>query len=336
MTQRTRYFLLGSVLVILVGLCTGLVAYYNGALPLRSSSVGPAELAYLPADAAAVGFANVHEIMSSEFRQKLKQFMPTGEEKDKLQAETGVDIEHDIDTVVAGFVPGEPTEKGAIVLVRGRFDEAKIEGVAVAHGATVEDYKGKKLIRIDSHDVSGTHGHVSGTGGLAFLEPGLLAMGDVASVQKAIDTGISRDDVTRNTDLMKYVADVDRTSNAWLVGQFDAVSQSADLPAEIKAKLPAVQWFVVSAHVDGGVNGTVRADARDDQAGENLRDVVRGGLAAAHLMAGKDARLDTLVDSVQVSGAGKTVAVSFSVPPEIFDIINGLGALKHLNAGGGH
>lgn len=329
MTQRTRYFILGSTLVILVGLCTGLVAYYNGSFPLRSSTVGPAELAYLPADSAAVGFANVHEIMNSEFRQKLHQVIPTGQEKDRLEAETGVDIERDIDTVVAGFLPGESARKGAIVLVRGRFDESKIEGVAVDHGATVEDYHGKKLVRLEAHD------HPSGSGGLAFLEPGLLAMGDLDSVERAIDTSVSRDDVTKNADLMKYVADVDATSNAWVVGRFDAVSKSADLPAQVKEQLPAVQWFVVSAHVDGGVKGTVRADARDDQAGENLRDVVRGGLAAAHLMAGKDPRLDTLVDSVQVTGTGKTVAVSFSVPPEIFDIINGIGALRHLQSAGG-
>jgi hypothetical protein len=332
MTPRTRHFILGSALVILVGLCTGLVAYYNGALPLRPSRVGPAELGYLPADTAAVGFANVHQIMNSQFRQKLRQVIPTGEEKDKLQAETGVDIERDIDTVVAGFLPGEPAQKGAIVLVRGRFDASKIQGVAVEHGATVEDYRGKKLIRFEGHGQTAGSG---GSGALAFLESGLVAMGDLNSVKRAIDTGATHDDVTKNADLMKYVADVDATSNAWLVGRFDAISQSANLPEDVKAKLPAVQWFVVNARVDGGVSGTIRADARDDQAGENLRDVVRGGLAAAHLMAGKDTRLDTLVDSVQVTGTGKTVAVSFSVPPEIFDIINGLGAMQHLKSGGG-
>ena len=30
MTKRTRYFVFGSVTVLLVGLCTGLVAYYTG------------------------------------------------------------------------------------------------------------------------------------------------------------------------------------------------------------------------------------------------------------------------------------------------------------------
>ena len=40
----------------------------------------------------------------------------------------------------------------------------------------------------------------------------------------------------------------------------------------------------------------VRADARDDQAAEHLRDVVRGGLAAAQLMGGRDTRLDAVAE----------------------------------------
>ena len=33
MTKSTRYFLIGSAVVVLLGLGTGLVAYYNGGLP---------------------------------------------------------------------------------------------------------------------------------------------------------------------------------------------------------------------------------------------------------------------------------------------------------------
>ncbi len=65
-----------------------------------------ADLAYLPANAAAVGYADVRSIMSSEFRQKLRAVLPTGEEKDKFQAELGVDIERDIDTVAAAYLGG--------------------------------------------------------------------------------------------------------------------------------------------------------------------------------------------------------------------------------------
>src|SRR5256885_15924670 len=101
MTKRTRYFMFGAGLVLLMAVGTGLVAFYNGGLPMLRSTSGPQDLAYLPSGASAVAFANVHDIMNSEFRQKIRQVLPTGEEKDKLLQDTGIDLEHDIDTVVA-------------------------------------------------------------------------------------------------------------------------------------------------------------------------------------------------------------------------------------------
>src|SRR6187200_3104346 len=142
MSQRTRYFLIGSTLTLAIGLGTGLVAYYGGSLTLAGSSTGPAELVYVSPEAAAVAYADVHTIMNSEFRQKLRQMVPaTGQGKDELLAETGIDIERDVDTVVAGFIPsadGKHPETASIVLVRGRFNSPQIEAQAVTHGAVVE------------------------------------------------------------------------------------------------------------------------------------------------------------------------------------------------------
>ena len=60
MTAKTRYFLFGSVLVLVVGLSIGLVAYYGG-MPegLFAGQQGPEELKYVPADATVVAYANV-------------------------------------------------------------------------------------------------------------------------------------------------------------------------------------------------------------------------------------------------------------------------------------
>ena len=74
-----------------------------------------------------------------------------------------------------------------------------------------------------------------------------------------------------------------------------------------------MQWVAVSAHVDGGVSGHLRAEARDDKAAENLRAVVNGAIAAARLVGGKDAKLDALVNSLQMGGTGKNVELGFSV-----------------------
>jgi hypothetical protein len=294
---------------------------YGGNLPMRSTTVGPVELAYMPGGANAVGYANVHEVMNSEFRQKLRQVFPTGEEKNRIQSEIGVDIEHDIDTVVVGFT-GNPDEKNAVALVRGRFNTPQIEAVAIQHGATVADYNGKRLISMAGPGESGA---------VAILEPGLLALGNATTVKAAIDAAKSGQNITKNTDVMKFVSELDGRNTAWVVGRLEGMGlANTGLPQQARDQLSAVQWFIVNLHVDGGVNGVARAIARDDQAAENLRDVVRGGLAAAHLMGGRDTRLDAVVNAIQVAGTGKDVAVSFTIPTEILDLINGVAGMRNL------
>jgi hypothetical protein len=99
--------MIGSTLTVALAIGTGLVAFYNGELPMLSSRVGPAELAFVPAGATGLAYANVREIMNSEFRQRLRQVLPTGEGKDELFNETGIDIERDIDSVLAAALPGD-------------------------------------------------------------------------------------------------------------------------------------------------------------------------------------------------------------------------------------
>ena len=137
MTAKTRYFLIGSVMVLVVGLSIGLVAFYGG-MPsgLFSAQRGPEELKYLPGDAAVVAYANVRDVMNSELRQRLRKFEGvTDEGRSEFKTRTGIDIEQDIDHVVACMgTPGPDAERTGLVVVSGRFDTSKIEAMAVEHG----------------------------------------------------------------------------------------------------------------------------------------------------------------------------------------------------------
>lgn len=317
MSSRTRYFLIGSSLVVVVGLCTGLVAYYNGSAPTGAAARLP-ELAYLPSDASAVAYADVKDIMASEFRQRLRESLPTGAEKDRLLAETGIDIEHDIDSVVAGLNHDARSPHNAVVLFRGRFDTARIEALATEHGAVTEQYKGKKIL-LAPPSVSAAPG--SAAPAIAFLEPGLLALGSQADLHAAIDAPSAPGSITANTQLMQLVTSAQQSGNAWMVGRFDALAMQQNMPAQISAQLPAVEWFAVSADIDRGVRGTVRAEARDDQAGDQLRGVVNGGLSAARMFAGNDARVSQILSGLQATGTGKTVEITFTIGPETLDML---------------
>jgi len=325
MTRRTRYFLFGSIVVLLVGLCTGLVAYYSG-VPMGgfSRTDGPAELSYVPANAALVAYCDVQEVMQSEMRQRLRSAMPHREEgQAELEQETGINIERDIDHVTAFLTPVQTAERyTGMVLASGRFDVVRLEGLAREHGGEVEEYKGKRLVthRSDNDE----HGR-SMT--VAFMAPGLVALGDTADVKRAID-GVGGTSVLTNQEMMNLVHDLD-ASNAWAVGRFDALMSHANLPQGVANQIPAIRWFSASGHVNGGLNGSLRAETRDDQAGQNLRDVVNGFLALAKMQAGDKPEVQALVNSLQVSGAGKNVSISFSIPAEMINAIGAAAEAAH-------
>ena len=65
---------------------------------------------------------------------------------------------------------------------------------------------------------------------LAFLEPGLVAIGDAGAVRNAIDAQLTAHSITSNNEMMELVTDIDRDNNAWAVGRFDAIASQAKLP----------------------------------------------------------------------------------------------------------
>ncbi|HEY2153032.1 MAG TPA: hypothetical protein VGH34_19630, partial [Vicinamibacterales bacterium] len=234
MTTRTRYFVIVSLLVMTVGLGTGLVAYYVGGLPAGAFAGrgGPEELGFVPRDAAVVAFANVQEVMGSELRQKIHAAVPMQENGQReLQDRTGINLETDIDRVVACLRPdasGGKSPFAGMVLARGRFDEVKIESLMREHGAHVEDYKGKRLIVADVSNVADVPSRPDASFALSFIESGLAAFGSTTLVRSAVDlhngganpqTGL--ESVTGNEELMTLVRSLESGNNAWAVGRFD-------------------------------------------------------------------------------------------------------------------
>ena len=323
MTSKTRYFMGGSAAILVVGLGTGLVAYYGGGFPsLSASHSGPDELRYVPKEAAVVAFANVREVMDSDLRRRLKSVLPQEQGQKEFQQETGIDIEQDIDYIVAAMTSSDAGVKdpNGLVVARGRFNTTQLESLAREHGGVVEEYKGKRLIKVSGvHDDAGNgnHGHPIV---LAFLEAGLVGIGSETAIKTAIDAQLTANSITSNNEMMELISDMGRDrNNAWAVGRFDAIASQAKMPAEIASKLPAVKTFAVMTHIDGGVSGSLRAETRDDASADNLRQVVQGLLALGKMS--NDPKATALLNSLQLSGSGKTVKLSFSVPSEVLDMI---------------
>lgn len=320
MTRKTRYVIVVSLLVTIVGIGTGLVAYVW--LPtVQFSSTNPAELEFVPRDSAVVAFVNVTQIMASPLRERVVQ----ASRENEFQNHTGINVETDVEYVICSLVPNasEPTGGNSLMmLARGTFDEGKIESLMRDHGARLEQYKGKRLvIARDAPSIYIADQRAGQEFAQSFFKPGLLALGNVALVRRAVDLEASGDAVTKNDEIMTLIKSVN-SNPAWAVGRFDAFRGSASVPQVIN-QLPAITWFSVSGRIIDGIDGVVRAETRDETSANNLRDVIRGFMALAKLQASSKPELERLVQSLELGGNGKTVALSFRVPREVLVGIGG-------------
>jgi hypothetical protein len=337
MTVKTRYFVIVSLLIVFVGLGTGLVAYYVGFPASAFFSRGvPDELGYMPSTASVVGYLEIRELMASDLRRRLGEAIASQAQdrgKREFQELTGINFETDIERIVACFDSAASSENSnsGLVLARGVFDNVKIETLMREHGARVEDYKGKRLIVVDHfgagdlNDFSpdpqpGANSSVT----LAFVEPGLVAFGGTPLVRHAIDLhaggGAS---AATNEDIVSHVRTLEG-GNAWLVGRMDVLRAGAKLPEIVANQLPPITWFSVRGRVDGGLQARLSAEARDDESANMLRDVVRGFLALAKLETGSKPEFQHVVQSLQLGGTGKTVSLSIDVPAQVFDALGAL------------
>src|SRR5207237_7033907 len=129
-------------------------------------------------------------------------------------------------------------------------------------------------------------------------------------VHTAVDLKAGGASVTTNEDVMRLVKDLD-SGNAWAVGRFDVLASQTNFPPQVSEKLPAIQWFSASAQVDTGLRGVVRAEARDEEAANALRDVIRGVMALAKLQVSSQPALETVFRSLELGSSGTTVSLSF-------------------------
>jgi hypothetical protein len=335
MTKRTRYFVMGSVGFLALGLTVGLAAFYGGIRGFAEPA-GPGELKYVPSDAAVVAYANVRDLMASTFRQQIKGLEPAEHQhgQEELKAALGIDVEKDIDYVVACLLASPTTSgtdaKNGYVLARGNFDHLRIEAFIREKGGVEQLYRGKKMfVHTAPEETTDRPGHDMA---VTFIDSQVVALGTPAALQKVIDLQFSDGKTTTvlaNSELMDLIKGVE-SGNAWVVGRFDVLSKQAHLPTEVQSQIPQLTWFSATGHVNGGLNGTVSAQARDKAAADNLRQVVAGFIALARMQAGAKPELNALAQSITLSNdPGNTVSVSFAVPPAALEALKAAGTVMH-------
>ena len=324
--------------MLFAGLGTGAVAYFGLPISALTAASGPDELKFLPANSALVAFVDVHEIMTSELREKLRDALPfNGRGQRTFQDETGINVETDIDRVVFALTPidgSEPSAPQGLSVARGRFDAVRLESAMRERGASVEEYKGKRIVTAPPRSTASASPQPSpdpSTGttpapvrrdtlSLSFVEPGLVVVGNTALIRRAIDLQGGGESVLSNDNVMGRIKGLE-AGNIWAVGRFDALTLRANLAPGMVGQLPAITWFAASGQVDSGIRASIKAETRDEASANGLRDILRGFVAFARMQAGTRPDLQPLLDTIQIGGNGQTVTLSLDVPPQLFDTL---------------
>ena len=311
MKANTRYVLLAGAGVLVLGLVVGGIAYMQGGFQALAQSA-PDELRYVPDNATVVAYANVRDVMVSSFRDQLREIGPGFDGQQEFQDQTGIDLETDIDYVVASLVPNG-TEASGLVLLNGRFDPERLESLAREHGGQIEDYSGRRVFTVVGNDTELS---------MSFVESGVLALGSASMIKGAIDmsAGNAADNVTANERLMGLMTHVRTGNNAWAVAEFEGMDPTSYIPEEVLSQVPAIAAMAVSGRVNGGLSASLTVEASNEQSGQDLHAVVQGLVALGRLQVGSRPELRGVFDSVQLALAGSSVTLSFALPPEILQL----------------
>jgi hypothetical protein len=158
---------------------------------------------------------------------------------------------------------------------------------------------------------------------IALVNANLVIVGAEAAVKAAIDrnAGEGTASITSDGEFVRMLESVDQNSTVWAIGRPKVLQGGADLPVQVLQQLPEVKWFAASGHLNGGLQATIRAEGKDEEAGKNMREVVQGVLALARLQLDSKPEFKPLLNSVQIEGAGNGVALHVTLPSEVLDVI---------------
>lgn len=194
-------------------------------------------------------------------------------------------------------------------------------------GARPDDYRGTRVLVRPARTAETTPGPPASVRpadtslAVAFLEPDLIAAGEVEIVRHAIDVGQSGRSALTNPELISRVRRLEG-DGLWAVGRSAALAVPTPFALGGAGQPPPISWFAVSGQIDAGLKAQLAAETLDEASANGLRDTIRGGIAIGRLQAGARPELRAVLQSVQLGGAGRTVTVSVDLSPEALDMIS--------------
>ena len=305
-----------------------------GVLAAGSASAAPPEngLALVPPDSLAVAVVRVDQLRASNLAPSLfheaDDITVNGEAAAFLK-ETGLDPKRDVDIAVFSLSASGSDEPRPLVVFEGKFDSAALSAAAISRGAARVDAASATYYRLPQS--SGREAHSGGPGAVAFLSSRVIVAGNEPAVVHALELfAAGRAGLPAKGTLAGMIGRIDPRSSAWVVVDAGRVGrlkeaashlhESTEGPAAaVYSALRSVSWILLQANLSsGGVDVKATGLSSDEEARQNIEDVLRGMIAGWRMaVQSKNPELVSALRKFTISRDAEGVTISGKLPAEL-------------------
>jgi hypothetical protein len=281
-----------------------------GSLPAADSQL----LKLVMPDVKVISDVNVAQAKLTPFGQYVLSQLPNGG-VEQVTALTNFNPAKDLNELLCA---SNAMPNTGLALATGIFDPTAIAALGAKDGAVTETYQGVTILE-DPKKLNG----------VAFLNPGLMAAGDIADVKAAIARQTSP--TTLPTALMTQITNLSNTEDAWVISTVSPTSfphaKAPTQPSTIDGvNVPPNLFQQVQSGYAGvkfGSNITVTAQAQtvDAQSATNLAGMFQLLQNIALMQAQQNPDLASFARSISVTATGAAVNFSASLPEDQFQAL---------------
>ena len=290
------------------------------ALPIAAWAADPALLQLVMPDAKVIAGIQVDQTKNSLFGQYVLSHMQVDDEGFKnFIAQTGFDPRRDVSEllIASNWESNSPANRW-LVMARGSFDSSKIASAAQGNGITTTNFQGVDILTYSGH------GKTGGENGIAFFDATSAVMGDLPSVQAAIQR--RKSGAAPSGQLLAKVRDLSAKNDFWFVtlvpvSEFAGAMPDPNLSGAMKGNLLAAINEASGGIRFGGGTISISAEAvtRSDKDAQALVVVVKfvAGMIQLNRQNNPAAgQVATLLDTLDCKTAGNVTSISLAIPEQ--------------------
>ncbi len=281
-----------------------------------ATAADPALLRLAMPDARLLLGIDVARVKASPLmRFMVSQAKSGSQDFNKLAEATGFDPTRDLDEVLIAATADARQKQNALIMVKGRFDPARITALAVKEGGVATRFQGIDII-------SGKQRGPQNTDlSFAFLDPATAVAGDPAIVRSAIARRIKGSAL--HPGLVAKAGEMSGQYEVWMVSRIPASEAAAKVTPPGAAggllnpdAMKGIEEFTLGMRFGPTVEFVSEAVARTEKDAQALVDVARfiGGMVKLNQKDPKMAKVGALLDTLQLSASGRTARFSLSIP----------------------